>query len=57
MGRTKFLVGKWPQAQVAHSHAEVPSIVAWPPLLRFCGSAPEVLVESTDVQKTASENA
>ena len=29
-----------PQARVAHSRAEVPSILAWPPLLRFCGSAP-----------------
>ncbi len=35
MAGTNLLVGKRPQARVAHSLAEVPSIVAWPPLLRF----------------------
>ncbi len=45
MGGTNFLVGKRLQARVVHSRAEVPSIVAWPPLLRFCGSAPALGVK------------
>ncbi len=40
VGGTNLLEGKHPQARGAHSRAEVPSIVAWPPLIRFCGSAP-----------------
>ncbi len=48
MGGTNLLMGKRPQAQVAHSRAEVPSIVAWPLLLRFCGSAPDnIIIGST----------